>query len=84
MLLLAIGAGYVLVLAHDASEHASALSPDKCVVCSWAKALATIGGGQPAVALVCAAGRLAPPRFAPAYRSSCRLPSSARSPPPPA
>ena len=81
VLLLTIAGGCVLVWVHAEYVHGSALSPDKCVVCSWAKSLATIGAAAPAIAMVCPAGRIALPSLPASHPFSYRLPLSARSPP---
>lgn len=80
-LLLALAAGYLLVLFHAQHVHGSALSTDKCVVCAWAKSLATIGASAVCIAMVCAAVRMVPPRTAIRSPFCHRLPQSARSPP---
>lgn len=80
-LVLAIVGGYVLVWVHAEHVHESAASADKCVVCSWAKSLATIGAAEPAIAMVCPAGRIALPSLPARHPFSYRLPFSARSPP---
>jgi hypothetical protein len=81
VLLLTVASGCVLVCVHAEYVHGSALLPDKCVVCSWAKSLATIGASAACVAVVFAAVRVAPPPIAISYPFCYRLPLSARSPP---
>jgi len=80
-LLLAIAGGYVLVLVHAEYAHGSALSPEKCVVCSWAQNLATIGIAYVGIVAVSAAGRIATPSLLSSRPFCYRLPLSARSPP---
>jgi len=81
LLLLAIAGGYVLVWMHAEHAHGSALSTEGCVVCSWAKNLATIGVAAPGIATVCPAGRIAAPLPLVSCAFCYRLPVSARSPP---
>jgi hypothetical protein len=81
VLLVAMVSGYVLVWVHAEDAHGSASAADKCVVCSWAKNLATIGSAQPGIILVRPAGRMAPPSLPISHPFSHRLPFSARSPP---
>ena len=81
LLLLAIAGGYVLVWLHAEHVHGSALSPDQCVVCSWAKNLATIGASVVCIAAVRDAVRIAPPPIAISCPFYHRLSLSARSPP---
>ena len=83
VLLVAVVAGYVLVWVHTEAVHGSASPTDKCVVCSWAKNLATIGSAQPGIPLVRPAGRVAPPSLPITCPFYYRLPLSARSPPGP-
>jgi hypothetical protein len=80
-LLVAVVSGYVLVWVHAEAVHGSAATADKCVVCSWAKNLATIGSAQPGIVLVRPAGRVAPPSLHITHPFRYRLPLSARSPP---
>jgi hypothetical protein len=80
-LLLAIAGGYVLVWVHAEYAHGSALSSEECVVCSWAKSLATIGASAVCMAVVCAVIRIAPLAVAIFRPFFYRLPVSARSPP---
>jgi hypothetical protein len=84
VLLVAVVAGYVLVWVHAEAVHRSTSPADKCVVCSWAKDLATIGSAQPGIPLVQPAGRVAPPSLPTTRPFYYRLPLSARSPPWPA
>ena len=81
LLLLAIAGGYVLVWVHAEHVHGAALSPDKCVVCSWANNLATMGASAVCIALVSDAARIAPPPIVICSPFCHRLPLSARSPP---
>lgn len=80
-LLVAVVSGYVLVWVHAEAVHGSTSAADKCVVCSWAKNLATIGSAQPGIILVRPAGRMAPPSLFISRPFSHRLSFSARSPP---
>ena len=82
-LLVAVVSGYVLVWVHAEAVHGSASAADKCVVCAWAKTLATIGSSQPGIPLVRPAGRVAPPSLPTTRPFHYRLPLSARSPPEP-
>ena len=81
LLLVALVSGYMLVWVHAEEAHGSASTAEKCVVCAWAKTLATIGSAQPGLLLVRPAGRVAPPSLPITCPFCYRLPLSARSPP---
>ena len=81
-LLLALTASYALAWVHTIHEHGTPQSADQCVVCSFAKNLATIGAFQVVVVAVCLASRIETPPVVVSHHATLHLPLCARSPPP--
>lgn len=81
VLLLAMTAACVLVWVHAEHVHESAISSDKCMVCSWANSMATIGASHVVVATVPFLGRIEALPLLLSRAFHCRLHFSARAPP---